>query len=451
MEGAPQMDLRVNTGYRDILKISLPITLAMLVPQINFITNNIFLSGLGEHELASAGLTGVYYLIFGVVGSGLSNGMQALFARRAGENKPEGIGELFYNGSWVTIFFSVAGILITYTIGAELLRLSIHNQETADKVISFLHIRIWGLPFLYLYGLRNALLVGTGKTNFLIWGTLAEALTNIFFDYGLIYGKFGMPELGFNGAAYASIIAEVTGLIVVFSVIRFQKLHTSFLLAAKRSFSWEVSRHILYRSSPLVLQYAISIITWEYFYILIEHHGARALAVSNTMRNIFGVTGIFSWAFAATTNTMVSNLIGQGRSDEVLILIRRIVIVSLSICVPLILLLNIRPEWFLGFYGMGQDFIDYAIPVLRVVSVALGLMSFSAIWLNAVTGTGNTKVNLAIEIFAIIIYVIYVWVILEYLRWSLAWGWASEIVYWVCMFTPAYVYMKSGRWKGKEI
>jgi len=78
-------------------------------------------------------------------------------------------------------------------------------------------------------------------------------------------------------------------------------------------------------------------------------------------------------------------------------------------------------------------------------------MSFSAIWLNAVTGTGNTKVNLAIEIFAIIIYVIYVWVILEYLRWSLAWGWASEIVYWVCMFTPAYVYMKSGRWKGKEI
>ncbi|MFZ9981726.1 MAG: MATE family efflux transporter, partial [Cyclobacteriaceae bacterium] len=200
MEQLPQMDLRVNTGYRDILKMSLPITLAMLVPQINFITNNIFLSGLGEHDLASAGLTGVYYLIFAVIGSGLSNGMQALFARRAGENRPEGIGELFYNGARVSLLLSAAGIFITWTFGAEILRWSIHNQETAEKVISFLKIRIWGLPFLYLYGLRNALLVGTGKTNFLIWGTLAEALINIYFDYGLIYGKLGMPEIGFNGA-----------------------------------------------------------------------------------------------------------------------------------------------------------------------------------------------------------------------------------------------------------
>lgn len=451
MEQLPQMDLRVNTGYRDILKMSLPITLAMLVPQINFITNNIFLSGLGEHDLASAGLTGVYYLIFAVIGSGLSNGMQALFARRAGENRPEGIGELFYNGARVSLLLSAAGIFITWTFGAEILRWSIHNQETAEKVISFLKIRIWGLPFLYLYGLRNALLVGTGKTNFLIWGTLAEALINIFFDYGLIYGKLGMPEIGFNGAAYASIIAEVAGLAVVFLVIRFQKFDQSFHLGVKRSFSIPVSRHILYRSSPLILQYAISIITWEYFYILIEHHGARALAVSNTMRNIFGVTGIFSWAFAATANTMVSNLIGQGRSDEVMVLIRRIVITSLAFCLPLILLLNIQPGWFLGFYGMGQDFIDYAIPVLRVVSVALALMSFSSVWLNAVTGTGNTKVNLAIEIGAITVYIIYVWLTLEYLRWSLAWGWGSEIVYWMFMFTPAYLYMKSGRWKGKVI
>lgn len=451
MEQSPQLDLRVNTGYRDILKISLPITLAMLVPQINFITNTIFLSGLGEHQLASAGLTGVYYLIFAVIGSGLGNGMQALFARRAGENKPEGIGELFFNGSWVTILLSISGIFITYSFGSDLLRLSIHNRETAERVISFLQIRIWGLPFLYLYGLRNALLVGTGKTKFLVWGTLSEAVTNIFFDYGLIYGKLGMPELGFNGAAYASILAELTGLIVVAIVIRFQKLHQLFFLSLKRKFSWPVIRQILYRSSPLILQYAISIVTWEYFYILIEHHGARALAVSNTMRNIFGITGIFAWAFAATTNTMVSNLIGQGRSDEVLLLIRRIMIISLSICLPLILLLNLYPELFLGFYGLGQDFIDYAIPVMRVVSVSLALMSFSVIWLNAVTGTGNTKINLAIEIFAITVYIIYAWTVLEYMRLSLAWGWGSEVVYWICMFIPAFFYMQSGRWRGKKI
>ncbi|MFM7196216.1 MAG: MATE family efflux transporter [Bacteroidota bacterium] len=447
MESAKQEDLRVNTGYRDILKLAMPITLALLVPQINFITNNVFLSGLGERELASAGLTGVYYLIFAVVGSGLSNGMQMLFARRSGENRPEEIGKLFYNGSWVAVLFCIAGIGLTWTIGPSVLRWSIHDDAIAEQVIGFLKIRIWGLPFLYLYGLRNALLVGTGKSKFLVWGTLSEALTNIFFDYTLIYGKAGFPAIGFNGAAYASIIAEATGLLVVFSVIRLNRIHLQFSLNKNRVIDKSVIRTIVVQSSPLIMQYGISIVTWEYYYILIEHYGARALAVSNTMRNIFGLVGIFSWAFASTTNTMVSNLIGQGRSDEVLTLVKRVALVSIAFCLPVIIVLNLFPGWFLGFYSLGGDFIDYAIPVVRVVSIALVLMSFSSVWLNSVTGTGKTVVNLSIEIVTIIVYIIYVYLVLEKMQLGIVWGWGSEVVYWVCMFSMAWWYMQSGRWR----
>jgi multidrug resistance protein, MATE family len=444
-------DLRVGTGYGQVLKMAMPITLAMLVPQINFITNNIFLSGLGEDELASAGLTGVYYMIFAMVGSGLSNGIQMLMARRAGENSPAQIGILFFNGSRIALAFGFLGVLIAYTITPGIINYSVHNPETAARVIEFLKIRMWGLPFLYLYGLRNAMLVGVGKTKYLVWGTMSEAIVNIVLDYALIYGKLGFPLLGFNGAAYASVVAEGVGLLVVFSVIRLRSLHVQFSLIAKQAINFKVVRLILIGSSPLILQYAISIITWEYFYILIEHYGERALAVSNTMRNIFGVVGIFSWAFAATTNTMVSNLIGQGRSEEVLLLIKRIMLISICFCFPIIAALNIAPHWFLGVYGLGGDFITAAVPVLRVVSIALALMSFSAVWLNAVTGSGNTKVNLFIEIFAIVIYVIYVTVVLEFLELGVAWGWGSEVLYWISMFVPALIYMRSGRWKGTKI
>src|SRR5690242_15777902 len=219
------MELKVQTGYRQILGMALPISLAMLVPQINFITNNIFLGGLGEMELASAGITGVYYLIFAVVGNGLNNGLQALIARRAGEGKPKEIGRLFYHGVWVALGFSALSIAITYTLAPLILRATIHNQQIAEQVIQFLFIRVWGLPFLYLYVMRNALLVGINQTKFLVWGTLSEAVVNIFLDYGLIYGHFGLPEIGFNGAAYASIIAEATGLLVIYFIIHAKGLH----------------------------------------------------------------------------------------------------------------------------------------------------------------------------------------------------------------------------------
>ncbi|MGC3948364.1 MAG: MATE family efflux transporter [Chryseolinea sp.] len=231
------MDLRLDTGYKQILGMALPISLALLVPQINFITNNIFLGGLGETELASAGITGVYYLIFAVIGNGLNNGMQALISRRAGQNLPKEIGKLFVNGIWVALVIAVIGIAVTYLLAPYVLKSVIHDEAIARQCIDFLLIRIWGLPLLYLYVMRNALLVGTNQTKLLVWGTLAEALTNIFLDYTLIYGHFGFPRLGFNGAAYASIIAEGTGLLVIYVVIHLRGLHRAFGFFQERSHS----------------------------------------------------------------------------------------------------------------------------------------------------------------------------------------------------------------------
>ncbi|NOS54911.1 MAG: MATE family efflux transporter [Cyclobacteriaceae bacterium] len=442
-------DLRLQTGYKQILGLAMPISLALIVPQINFITNNVFLGGLGEKALASAAITGVYYLIFAVIGSGLNNGLQSLIARKAGENQPKEIGKLFYHGVWAALGVSFIGILISFTLAPMILRATIHNQVIAEEVISFIFIRIWGLPFLYLYVMRNALLVGTNQTKFLVWGTLSEAIANIFFDYAFIYGHFGFPKMGFNGAAYASIIAEATGLLVIFAVIHAKGINKAFGLFESWKLELSSIKLILYKSTPLILQFALSIVTWEYFYILIEHHGARDLAVSNTMRNVFGLAGIFSWAFAATTNTMVSNVIGQGKHEEVMPLVKRIAKVSASFSITLIVILNIFPGALLSMFGQGEDFIAYATPVLRVVSSALFLQSFSVVWLNAVTGSGNTVVNLIIEIVTLFAYVVYVYLVLEVWNMSITWGWVSEWVYWICMFSMAFWYMRSERWKEK--
>lgn len=445
------MELRLTSGYDQILRMALPISLALIVPQINFITNNIFLGHLSEKDLACAGITGVYYLTFAVIGSGLNNGLQALIARRAGQNLPKEIGRLFYHGVWLALATSALGIIITYLGAPWLMHKVIHDPQIAGQVIDFLLIRIWGLPFLYLYVMRNALLVGTNQTRFLVWGTLAEAMINIGFDYLLIFGHFGFPRLGFNGAAFASILAEAGGLMVLYVIIQNRGMHREFSFFDEIKLDRKILRLIMTISTPLILQYAISIATWEYFYILVEHHGARALAISNTMRNIFGLFGVFCWSFAATSNTMVSNLIGQGKSEEVIPLIRRIATLSFYIALGVFIILNLIPQIFLSIYGQDEPFIREAIPIVRIVSVALLIMSFGTVWLNAVTGTGNSRVNLIIELITIILYIIYVYVTLEHLHLSIAWGWASEWVYWSSMFIMSYLYLLKGNWRQKVI
>jgi putative MATE family efflux protein len=444
---------KVATGYRQILRMALPISLAILVPQINFITNNIFLGHLDQRSeaLSTAGITGVYYLLFAAIGTGLNSGLQALISRRAGEGRIAEIGKLFSQGLLICLCLACLGIGLTYIAAPRILAFSLHSQALRQQAMQFLQIRIWGLPFLYVYQMRNALLVGTNQSKYLVYGTLAEATVNIVLDYGLIYGHFGLPALGFNGAAVASVIAEATGMVVVFAVIHARGIGKELQLYRHWKFDSVNNRLILGQSSPLVFQYGISILSWIFFYILIEHHGRQDLAISNTMRNIFGLFGVFTWAFASTTNAMVSNIIGQGKSEKVFALIGRIVKLSMGFSVIVAILLNIFPAAFLSVYGQDAAFREAAIPVVRVISSALIMMSFATVWLNAVTGTGNTRITLLIEFITIVFYCLYVYFILE--RWKLAilYGWMSEWVYWTSTFTFSYLYMRSGRWKGKII
>jgi multidrug resistance protein, MATE family len=444
-------DLRVQISTKQILKIALPISAAMAIPNVNFITNNIFLGGLGEKELAVAGITGVYYLIFALIGQGLNNGLQSLISRRAGENRPEEIGKLFANGIMVSLSVALVGILITQIATPYIFRFALHSDENVKMAVDFLSIRIWGLVFLYIYQMRNALLVGISQTKLLFIAALAETVTNIFFDYSLIYGHFGFPKLGFNGAAYASIIAEFAGMFIIFLVIHFNGIGKQFSLFGNFSFSRSHFKQIFKVSSPLMLQFAVSLVSWEFFYILIEHHGDEQLAISNAMRNVFGFFGCFSWAFAAASNAMVSNVMGQGLQYKVPQLINKITKLSVGFSLIVCLIINIIPRQFLSIYGQNENFIEHAIPVLRIISIALLFMAVSVVWLNAVTGTGSTKITLAVETFAIILYCTYVYLILEKFHLSITYGWMSEWLYWTCLFIPSFLYMRSGKWRDRKI
>lgn len=449
--------LSKNTGFqvelstRQIIKMAAPISLAILIPQINFVTNNIFLGHYSKQALAVAGVTGVYYLIFSAIGYGLNNGLQALIARRAGENRPEEIGKLFSQAVFIGISISLLGILITYTLTPHLFGYFIKDPERLQQAITFCRIRIWGLPFLFVYQMRNALLVGTNQSRYLVGGALAEAGTNVLLDYLLIFGYGGFPEMGLNGAAVSSIIAEIVGLLVVYLVIWQKGIGKQLYLF--QHFRWDSynARLIFSMSAPLVFQHGISILSWEYFFLLIDAHGEIALAVSNTMRNILGLAGIVTWAFGSTTNAMVSNIIGQGKQDRVWLLIGKMLRLSVGSTLVIAVLINLFPEWLFSVYGQSGEFVAQAVPVVRILSIALVMMSFSVVFLNSVTGSGNSRVSLLIEIFAIVFYCLYIYLTLDKYFLSITYGWMSEWLYWACLLVPSFLYMRSGKWKDKVI
>ncbi|HUP13131.1 MAG TPA: hypothetical protein VM187_12980, partial [Niastella sp.] len=115
------------------------------------------------------------------------------------------------------------------------------------------------------------------------------------------------------------------------------------------------------------------------------------------------------------------------------------------------ILINVFPAFLFSIYGQSGEFVEQAVPVVRVLSIAILIMSVGVVYLNAVTGSGNSRVSLLIEMFALLFYCVYIYLALDKYTLSITYGWMSEWLYWVCLFLPSFLYIRSGKWKGKII
>jgi len=327
----------------------------------------------------------------------------------------------------------------------------LHNATNRYLNQAFFKIRIWGLPFLMLTHLFNTFFISINNTTSLIWGSLLSTLTNILFDYLLIFGHAGMPALGIEGAAYASVFAELVYVIIMVGQYVFSSATRSYELKNTGPVRLATMLQSLKVAAPLIVQFLFSIGGWQIFFIFVEHLGKLELASSQILRSIFGVVGVATWAFASTTNTLVSKAIGANDSHLVLQIIKRIAIISLGFTLLICSMLLLFANSFLTLYTQDLAIIKMALPSLQVIVLAMGIMSLATVVFNGVVGTGNTIINLVMEISCVGVYLIYCFIVIEQQKASLQWAWMSEFVYWSSLLVLSIWYLHSGKWKGKKV
>jgi multidrug resistance protein, MATE family len=166
------------------------------------------------------------------------------------------------------------------------------------------------------------------------------------------------------------------------------------------------------------------------------------LAISNTMRNIFGLFGISTWALGSTTNAMVSNLVGQNKKEMIPILLKKLLLINISSALFFSAMLNLFPVQIFHFFSEDANFVTKAIPTIRIISLAIIIMSVSVVCINTVIGLGKANYAFYIEAATIFIYCLYTYFSLEVFKVNLATAWMNEWLYWVVMFLGAWLYLR---------
>lgn len=198
---------------KDILRISYPILISLLMEQMIGMTDTAFLGRVGEVELGAAALAGIYYLAVFMMGFGFGIGAQILIARRNGEKRYDEIGSLFYQGIYFVMGLALFAFVVTKTVSPWLLPMIISSPHVCEAALSYIDWRIFGFFFSFIAVMFRAFFVGTTQTKTLTLNSVVMVLSNVVFNYLLIFGNFGFPKLGIAGAAIGSSLAELVSVI----------------------------------------------------------------------------------------------------------------------------------------------------------------------------------------------------------------------------------------------
>ncbi len=445
------MTKTLNYSYGHIWKVAYPILISLIMEQLLGMTDTAFLGRVGEVELAASAIAGVYCLAIFVTGFGFGIGSQIIIARRNGEGNFKETGNVFWHGVYFLSCMAVIVILLSEAASPALLGLLIESEEIADAAMDYVRWRLIGFIFAFVTVMFRAFYIGTTQTKTLTFNSIVMVLSNIVFNWILVFGKLGCPALGIAGAAIGTSLAELVSLIffIVYTVTRTDC--EKYGLNRRIRFSWKKLKDILTVSVWTMVQNFFSVSTWFIFFMFVEHLGERSLAISNLVRSISGFLWVFVSAFASTCSSLVSNLIGEGHTDSVPRLIRRIIKIAYLPVGALALVFMLLPQTVLGIYTDIPDLMTASVASLRVMCFSYLFTVPALICFNAISGTGKTRTAFILEMTALTVYVLFCIVVIAVIRPDVSVCWLAEAVYASAMLLICGLYLRSGRWKGARI
>ena len=436
---------------RQIWHIAYPILISLIMEQMIGMTDTAFLGRVGEVELGASAIAGVFYMVIFMVAFGFSIGTQILIARRNGEENYREIGQLFYHGIYFQVALAAVMFLLSYFLSPLILERIISSPAVCRAAEDYLHWRVFGAFFSFSAVIFRAFFLGTVQTRTLTLNSVVMVLSNVVFNYILIFGNFGFPAMGIAGAALGSSLAEGVSLLFFILYTRRRVDVSKYGLDRIPRFCRGVLRRMLNVSLWTMIQNFFSLATWFLFFLYIEHLGERALAVTNIVRSASGLLFMVMMAFASTCGSLTSNLIGRGHASEVPHLIHQHIRLAYLFVMPLALLFVLCPQLILGIYTDMADLREAAIPSLWVMCASYLLIVPANVYFQSVSGTGNTRTALALELSSLVLYTAYItWTILI-LRLDVALCWTSEMVYGIFILLFCWLYIRRGHWAGKQI
>lgn len=303
--------MAVREQVKTTFLLAYPVMLSQLGQVAVGVADSMMVGRLGALELAASSLANSIFFVILMFGIGISMGLTPLVSKAYGKGKTHQISRLFSNSLLINFLASLSlfGVVLLFSQNISILN---QREEVEVLALPFLLIITASLVPLMVFQTFKQFVEGISQTKQAMFITISANLVNVFLNWLLIWGHWGFPELGFLGAAWATLISRVLMMVLMGVYVLSSKRYADFGLRVLRFIpNWTLCQRILKIGVPTGFQFIFEVSAFSAAAIMMGWIGVNALAGHQIALNLASISYMMATGLATAGMIRVSHYIGK--------------------------------------------------------------------------------------------------------------------------------------------
>ena len=383
-------------GYREFLGLAFPLILSTASWSIQHFVDRVFLAWYSTEALAAALPAGVTNFIFLSFFLGVAQYINTFVAQYTGARHPQRVGPAVWQGVYLALASGLLALGLA-TIAVPLFDFIGHDPAVRQEEVTYFQVLCYGIGVHVLSTAVACFYTGRGRTWTVLAVNLAATGFNILADYALIFGRWGLPEWGIRGAAWATNLAGGLSALLFLGLF-LRRAHREEFGSLR---GWRPDRDLFGRllrfGGPSGLTFMLDIVAFSLFVLIAGRLGTVELAATNLASHINSLAFMPLIGSGIALSTMVGQRLGRNRPEEAAYCTWSAIHLGMLYSGAMAAAYVLVPELFLLPFSAGSGGPEYAaahgiaVALLRIVAL---YCVFDSLYLNftaALKGAGDTR------------------------------------------------------------
>jgi putative MATE family efflux protein len=385
--------------YKTTLAIALPVAVQQFIStSVNFV-DTLMIGQLGESNIAAVGLSNKIFFLFNLLLFGLVSGGAIFLSQFWGKRDEFNISKTTSLITGLSIIFSFIFFIPTFFFTENVLKIFTPDPNVVSIGMEYLSIIALTFPVMAFVFSFEASLKSTEKTIIPMYSSLIAMGTNIFLNYILIFGKFGMPTLGVQGAAIGTLISRILQLSILIIIMLKINHPALFRIVHVKALDLKFIKYFF--------SYTISTIGQEFFWglgmttysIVYAHMGTNIIAARNVMETMENIAFTVLIAISNATAIIVGKHLGSDNIEDAIFTAKKLLKLNFIVSFFMGFIIIISSKYIVLLFNVSQEVEKLILTALLIAAFSIPIRTINLMnVVGILRAGGDTKFSFFVEV-----------------------------------------------------